>query len=186
MMSFLKRYISGFFTTNGFIFVLQEFMGSWRQKKTDHLEAFLTTLGILFLMECPLCGQAKYNKKTIFSVGIKNKGNVRITPRVTIEVTNIFGQSVVRLQDREIGVVFPRSENAEGAVIWEGMPIFGRYKVKMTTTFFEEGVGQKSQELVIWAVPYRIVFFLIFLFVVSMLLALIKKYFTSDFIILIS
>jgi LysM repeat protein len=117
------------------------------------------------------------NKKTIFFTGIKNEGNVRISPKITIDIKNIFGQTVAHLPDQEAGVIFPGEEVKEAAVTWSGMPIFGRYKVLMTANFFEDGVGQGSREVVIWAIPYRIIFLLVILAVFLILLRLTKIYF---------
>ena len=51
------------------------------------------------------------NKRTVFFTGIKNKGNVRISPKVTIDVKNIFGMTVAHLADKEMGVIFPQGRN---------------------------------------------------------------------------
>jgi hypothetical protein len=117
------------------------------------------------------------NKKTLFFTGIKNKGNVRISPKITVDIKDIFGRTVAHLPDRDVGVVFPGEEMKEGVVTWEKMPIFGRYKVQMTTSFFEDGVGQDSRELIIWAIPYRIIFLLVIFAVFFVLSRLTKIYF---------
>ena len=46
----------------------------------------------------------------------------------------------------------------------------------MTTNFFEDGVGQGSKELVIWVIPYRIIFLLVILLALSILAKLIWVY----------
>jgi LysM repeat protein len=117
------------------------------------------------------------NQKTFFFTGIKNKGNVRISPRITIDVKNIFGMTVAHIDKSVIESVFPRGEIEEGAVTWNGMPYFGRYKVTMTTEFAEEGVGKDTRELIIWAVPYRIIFLLLIFSIIFVLFRLIKIYF---------
>jgi hypothetical protein len=117
------------------------------------------------------------NKRTVFFTGVKNKGNVRISPKVTIDIKNIFGMTTAHLPDTEMGVVFPRGEIKEGTVIWGETPIFGRYKVTMTTSFLEDGVGQATRELVIWVIPYRIIFFLVILLALFFLFRLIAIYF---------
>jgi hypothetical protein len=117
------------------------------------------------------------NKKTIFFTGIKNKGNVRISPKITIDIKDIFGRTVAHLPDQEAGVIFPGEEVKEAAVTWEDMPIFGRYKVLMTANFFEDGVGHGSREVIIWAIPYRIIFLLVILAVFFILTRLTKIYF---------
>ena len=120
------------------------------------------------------------NKKTFFFVGIKNKGNVKITPKVTLEVKDMLGRTVAYLPDQEVGVVFPGEENSESTVRWDKMPVVGRYKVKATVSFFEQGIDQKSKELVIWAIPYRIIFLIVLLVVVFILGRLIIKYFRES------
>jgi|GEM_PF-1559141 len=120
------------------------------------------------------------NKKTLFFTGIKNKGNVRISPKITIDIKNIFGRTVAHLPDQEAGVIFPGDEVNEAPVTWEKMPIFGRYKVTMTASFFEDGVGQGSKEVVIWAIPYRIIFLLVLLAVFFILTRLTKIYFQES------
>lgn len=117
------------------------------------------------------------NKKTFFFLGIKNNGNVRITPKVDVRVTNMLGQLVADLRDREVGSIFPRDEVKDSSIPWEGMPLFGRYKVAMTVNFFEEGMAPVTKELVIWAMPYRIIFLLVILGVIFVLFRLIRKYF---------
>jgi len=116
------------------------------------------------------------NKQTLFFVGLKNNGNVKITPHVTIDVKNMFGRTVAHLPDQEIGVLFPNRENRDGTIGWSGMPLIGRYTVKATVNFVEEGVGQKTEEISLWVFPYRIAFLLILLFVLGVLLRLISKY----------
>ncbi len=117
------------------------------------------------------------NKRTIFFVGMKNEGNVRISPKITVDIKDIFGRTVAHLPDQDIGIIFPGDEIKEGTVIWENMPIFGRYKVTMTANFFEDGVGQGTRELIIWAIPYRIIFLLVLLAVFFILSRLTKIYF---------
>ena len=117
------------------------------------------------------------NNKTLFFMGIKNNGNVSLTPKATVEVKNIFGQTVVKLPDQEIGSVFPHEENPNSVVTWDGMPLLGRYTVNLTVKFAEGGVPDKTESLVIWAIPYKIFFLLIFLAVVLILARLIMSYF---------
>lgn len=117
------------------------------------------------------------NKNTLFFVGIKNKGNVSLTPKVSLEVKNTFGQVVVNLPDQEIGTVFPRGETGDSMITWKGMPIIGRYTAKITTRFAEEGLGENVKEIVIWAIPYRMLFLLVILGVLLVLIRLIRKYF---------
>jgi len=117
------------------------------------------------------------NKRTVFFTGVKNEGNVRISPKVTIDIKNIFGMTTAHLPDKEMGVIFPRDEIKEGTVIWDKSPIFGRYKVTMTTSFFEDGVGEASKDVVIWVIPYRIIFLLIVLSALFFLFRLIIMYF---------
>jgi LysM repeat protein len=117
------------------------------------------------------------NKRTAFIVGLKNKGNVKLKPKATIEVRNTFGKKIADLQEKEIGTIFPRKTNEDATIYWEDMPFLGRYKVTLTAAFFEEGVGSGTKELVIWAFPYRIAVILIFLFVFFVLGRLIFQYF---------
>jgi LysM repeat protein len=117
------------------------------------------------------------NKRTAFVVGLKNKGNVKITPKATIEVRNIFGKKIADLRDKEIGIIFPRKSNEDATIYWEDMPFLGRYKVTLTANFFEEGVGSGTKEIVIWAFPYRIIFLLALLGVLLYLFRLTILYF---------
>ena len=117
------------------------------------------------------------NKRTAFMIGLKNKGNVKITPKATIEVRNIFGKKIADLRDKEIGIIFPRKSNEDATVYWDGMPFLGRYKVTLTAAFFEEGVGSAEKEIVIWAFPYRIISLLLLLGVFIYLVRLTILYF---------
>ena len=117
------------------------------------------------------------NKKTQFFVGIKNNGSIRISPLVTVDVKNIFGRNVLHLVDQQIGSVFPRGENSEGVVTWNGSPLLGRYTVDARINYSEGGGGEKTTQLIIWAIPYRIIFLLIILAVIIILGRLIVKYF---------
>ncbi len=120
------------------------------------------------------------NKRTVFFTGIKNKGNVRISPNVTLDIKNIFGMTVAHLPNRQMGNIFPREEINEGTIIWEKMPFFGRYTVHANVDFFEEGVGHAQRDLVIWVVPYRVIFLLIILAVLFILARLIALYFRES------
>lgn len=117
------------------------------------------------------------NKRTAFVIGLKNKGNVKITPKVTVEVRNIFGKKIADLRDKEIGLIFPRKSNEDATIYWEDMPFLGRYKVTLTANFFEDGVGSGTKEIVIWAFPYRIIFLLVLAAVLFYLIRLTILYF---------
>lgn len=117
------------------------------------------------------------NRKTIFFMGVKNVGNVRISPKVTVEIRNMLGIKTALLVDRDLGVVFPRGENSDGAVFWDDAPLFGRYKIKATVRFAEEGMGEETRELAIWVFPYRMIFLSIILVVLFTLARLIGLYF---------
>lgn len=115
------------------------------------------------------------NKKTFFFVGIKNNGNVSFSPLATLDVKNIFGRTVVHLENQEMGSVFPHEENPDGTLRWANTAIFGRYTVNVAV---KTGDGpEKTSSLVIWAIPYRIIFLLIILSVIIILGRLIRKYF---------
>jgi LysM repeat protein len=117
------------------------------------------------------------NKRTAFVIGLKNKGNVKITPKVTVEVRNIFGKKIADLRDKEIGIIFPQKSNEDATIYWEDMPFLGRYKVTLTANFFEDGVGSGTKEIVIWAFPYRIIFLLVLIGVLLYLFRLTIFYF---------
>jgi len=117
------------------------------------------------------------NRKTMFIIGLKNKGNVKISPKAKVEVFNMFGQKTADVPEGEIGVIFPRGENKESFLVWDKAPFLGRYKAKLAVNFLEEGVGTGTKEVIIWAFPYRIAVILIFLFVVFVLSRLIWQYF---------
>jgi hypothetical protein len=116
------------------------------------------------------------NKRTVFFIGIKNEGNVAISPLVTLDIRNIFGRTVGHLENQEVGVVFPNGENKDGTVIWNDMPLFGRYTAKVTVNSRLSGLEPKTQDIVIWVFPYKIGFVLIILVVFIILLRLIFKY----------
>jgi len=117
------------------------------------------------------------NRKTTFLIGLKNKGNVRISPKAKVEVFNMFGQKTADVPEGEIGMIFPRGENKESFLIWDKAPLLGRYKAKLSVSFAEEGVGTGEKEIVIWAFPYRIAIILVSLFVLLVLARLIFQYF---------
>jgi len=117
------------------------------------------------------------NKRTYFFVGVQNKGNVKIAPRISLELRNLFGQKVFSVQNRDIGGVFPRSENNENAIIWDKMPIFGRYTATVDVSFPDQGLSNQTKEIVIWAFPYRAIFLLVIIGVLLALGRLIRKYF---------
>jgi hypothetical protein len=117
------------------------------------------------------------NKKTIFTVGIKNKGNVRITPTAMVEVRNMLGIKTAQLDNKSLGVVFPLTENSDGMISWEKAPMFGRYKIKATVKFEEDGLGEDSKEIAIWVFPYRMIFLTIIFVVLFTLVRLIGLYF---------
>lgn len=120
------------------------------------------------------------NRKTLFIMGIKNKGNVSLSPKVTVDVTNMLGMKKAHLVDQDLGVVFPNGENSDGVVFWEGAPFFGRYKIKATVNFLQDGVGSDSREVAIWVFPYRMIFLGIILVVLVTLVRLIGFYFRES------
>ena len=120
------------------------------------------------------------NKRTYFFVGVQNRGNVKISPQINLELRNIFGQKVFSIYNKDLGGVFPRSENNENAIVWNKMPIFGRYKATVTVSFPDQGMPDQKREIVIWAFPYRIVFLLVIIGVLLALIHLIRKYFIES------
>jgi LysM repeat protein len=116
------------------------------------------------------------NNQTAFLIGLKNNGNVKLTPRVTVDVKNMFGRTVAHLADQEVGTLFPNRENRDGMITWSGMPLIGRYTAKATVSFVEGGTDEKTQEISFWVFPYRIAFLLVLLFVLEVLMRLIWKY----------
>ena len=117
------------------------------------------------------------NRKTMFIIGLKNKGNVKISPKAKVEVFNMLRQKTADVPEGEIGVIFPRGENKESFLVWDKAPFLGRYKAKLSVNFLEEGVGTGTKEVIIWAFPYRIFVILVFLFVFFILGRLIVQYF---------
>lgn len=115
------------------------------------------------------------NKKMWFFVGIKNNGNVQLQPRVTVDVKNMLGITVAHLPDQEIGTIFPRGENAESTVRWDKAPFFGRYTVSMKVNVPD--MPEQTRQLVIWKIPYRLIFLIIILGVVIILGRLFLLYF---------
>lgn len=115
------------------------------------------------------------NKNTVFFVGIKNKGNVQLSPIVTIDVKNIFGRTVAHLENQEIGTIFPQGENLQSTVRLDKMLVFGRYKVLMKTNIPD--MADQNRELIIWKIPWRIIFLLVILGVITILGRLIIQYF---------
>lgn len=119
------------------------------------------------------------NKKTVFLVGIKNEGNMKFIPRVSLDIKNIFGRKVVSLPPEEAGVVFPRGENSDSTIVWNSVPLLGRYTAKLTIDSQLPDVPKQTREIVIWAFPYKAAFLLVILIIIIILLRLIVKYFSE-------
>lgn len=115
------------------------------------------------------------DQKTLFFLGIENKGNMKISPKAKIEVKNIFGRTVGSIATEEMGVVFPRTKTLDSVLTWQGMPIVGRYTASLEVNF-GEGTDKGNKEIVIWAVPYRLITILLFLFVLIVLARLFLQY----------
>jgi LysM repeat protein len=116
------------------------------------------------------------DKKTLFFVGLKNEGNTKISPKIKVEIKNMFGRISGEVPESEIGVVFPRTETADSIVTWNGMPFIGRYTAKVTASF-PENLNEGTKELEIWAFPYLLVVELVFIFIIINILWLIIQYF---------
>jgi LysM repeat protein len=119
------------------------------------------------------------NRRTLFYTGFKNNGNVKLTPIITLDVKNMFGQSVVHVVNKDAGIVLPRGETNGNVVTWDGIPMIGRYTAKVTINTVEPGVKEMTREIVIWAFPYKIAFLLVLLVIVIILIRLIITYFTE-------
>lgn len=116
-----------------------------------------------------------FDQKTLFFLGIENKGNMKISPKAKIEVKNIFGRTVGSIATEEMGVVFPRTKTLDSVLAWPGMPIAGRYTAKLEVDF-GEGMNKGNEEIVIWAVPYRLITILLFLLVFVVIMRLFLQY----------
>jgi len=120
------------------------------------------------------------NRYTVFLVGVKNNGNVKLEPTATLDVKNIFGRSVVHLPDVPLGEVLPRGgENSDVEVVWKDLPFLGRYVATITVDPVKEGMVPQTQQIVIWAFPYKIAFLLVLLGIIIMLIRLFKIYFAE-------
>jgi LysM repeat protein len=119
------------------------------------------------------------NKRTLFYVGFKNGGNVKLSPKITLDVKNMFGGRTVHVENPDGGIVFPRGETNGSVIAWEGVPLLGRYTAKVTVNTAEPGIEDQTRELVIWAFPYKMAFLLILLIIIIILLRLTKTYFSE-------
>lgn len=117
------------------------------------------------------------NRRTVFHVGVKNDGNIKIKPKASLKVKNIFGITVANLEDRDLGEVFPRGENSESTVIWNGAPLLGRYTAEVIVDPKQDGLENQTKKFVIWAFPYRAAFIFTLIFILLVLVRLIAMYF---------
>ncbi len=115
------------------------------------------------------------DQKTLFFLGIENKGNMRISPSAKVEVKNIFGRMVGSVSAQEMGVVFPRTKTIDNVLVWQGMPIAGRYAANLEVNF-GEGIDKGNEKIVIWSIPYRLITIILFFLVVVVLLRLLLQY----------
>ncbi len=112
-----------------------------------------------------------FGKPASIEVEIENKGNNRLTPVGQFTLTNIFGQ-ISHEQESDLGEIFPRETN-EVPVTWhEPFPAFGRFVLKVQATFDEE-LPPEEKEIVIWVLPYNLIFILIILAVIVVLVRLV-------------
>lgn len=132
----------------------------------------------------PLQGQPNFwldllglGGQTEFFTNIKNDGNIRLSPVLSVEIKNMFGRTVGRASSPDGETVFPRSERAEIRTVWNRRPLFGRYQINMTANFSAPGAETATRTLTIWAFPFRLLFLLIILFAVFAISELLLRYF---------
>ncbi len=95
-----------------------------------------------------------------FTVRIENLGNTLIRPRGPLEIYNMLGEQVDKIDfnDNELAV-FPGSERSFDNVRWEGDGIgFGRYEAILSTVYGGEGEKQTiSSTVTFWVLPANII-----------------------------
>lgn len=115
------------------------------------------------------------DKKTSFFLGIENTGNIKISPKVSVEVKNIFGRVAGKMENSEVGDVFPRTKTSDSAVIWNGMPFLGRYNATLRVDAGNE-IPVQTKNITIWAFPIQLAVELFFFFIFLALIRLIHQY----------
>jgi hypothetical protein len=90
-------------------------------------------------------------REVIFHLDLSNKGNVRISPKGEIEIKNIFGKVVDKLEipERE---VFPRSIITV-PVKWEKRPFLSKFTAIATVTYDVDKT--LTQKVTFWIIPAK-------------------------------
>ncbi len=85
---------------------------------------------------------------------MRNTGNVRVEPYVTLKIKNIFGRTIYESEEKYLGIVMPGRTN-EVPLDWIDPPFIGKF----TTTIelrFEGGETLTTTETV-WIIPYPLI-----------------------------
>jgi len=119
-----------------------------------------------------------------FLVRVKNSGNVHVVPKGTIEIKNIFGQTVATLDVNEKnGNVLPDSirkfDKDNDGLVWgpSGLTI-GYFTANLLLTYGEGTSKQITGSLSFWVLPWKLLLIVLLALVIILLLIvwLIKRY----------
>ena len=101
-----------------------------------------------------------YGKPEVaFSVKIENSGNTLIRPIGHLEVTNMFGKEVAKIDfNKESAGVFPGTTREFNLLWTEKGTLFGRYEAVLSPSYGEEGFKQTvSSTVTFWILPMNII-----------------------------
>ncbi len=89
------------------------------------------------------------DRQVTFYLDLANKGNVRLSPKGEIEIKNIFGKVIdkIEITERE---VFPRSTIIV-PIKWEKRPFFGKFTAMATVTYDVDKT--LTQKVTFWIFP---------------------------------
>ncbi|MFH1598393.1 MAG: DUF916 domain-containing protein [Patescibacteria group bacterium] len=111
-----------------------------------------------------------FGKPASIEVEIANKGNNRLLPKGHFTLTNIFGQ-ISHKQESDLGEIFPGETNNVPVSWHKPWPALGRFVLRVEATFDQE-LPPEEREIVIWVLPYNLIFILIILAVLIILIRL--------------
>lgn len=104
-----------------------------------------------------------------FSLSIDNQSDIHIRPRITVDISNIFGQTVDSIQLEEKNVFPLSSRSYQGA--WDRIWGIGLYKATVSMSFGNSGQVVTSHQM-FWLFPITLLWVALVIILVAIVLTI--------------
>ncbi|MBU1149247.1 LysM peptidoglycan-binding domain-containing protein, partial [Patescibacteria group bacterium] len=114
-----------------------------------------------------------FGRPVMLDLEITNLGNVRHELLGDFTMYNLFGQ-ISHQQSNQIGEIFPGETNNVPVRWGKPWPAFGRFRL-ITEVTYDQEMNPATKEIIIWVLPYNLIFILLIVVVIFALVRLVLQ-----------